>query len=486
MKLLKLNNKNTLLSRWTNNFKNLSIKPNSKIALQSISMEVNNTITINGENDTFAVQVKKNTDKTNLTSKIVCAIPHGVYLSIFSLLEAMQVAINSRMRWVAAQNQAGINEVGVQWQVLLQNKSFCQVNFKKKGNERLTDVSAVNITGGEDIPGSGIPAKKGFVKNGGDAGLWNGTLISKIPISWSSCDITTQICRQAGQNSSWAFGLIQDTSITEIIPSDFAYAIYSRGDGQVYYKTPSRIAQPLGVETDGLQLIAMTITMGTIQFFYKVGGAVKTEDFIYNTNYHFCFSVKEVGVVGLCDDVSDKLTTLMWIPSAFQSLNNDGYVVMNDNSELIIKSNLDAQNDYRYLSFQDSKFGNAVGFPTEYYLSPDSGLGQDGYFLSPYSVQSRVLPTSLNVYIPNMKLDCYSAVTRERESILAILPDVNFQSQTYKYVYQIPNPVFIDIDNASDQPLENIEVMVVSGDESANNPLPLTAYGCTLSVLLDG
>ena len=68
---------------------------------------------------------------------------------------------------------------------------------------------------------------------------------------------------------------------------------------------------------------------------------------------------------------------------------------------------------------------------------------------------------------------------------MAILPDVNFQSDTYKYVYQVPFPLFIDIDNANTTSLDVIIVKIVAGDELDNKPFEITNSGCTLSVLID-
>ena len=98
---------------------------------------------------------------------------------------------------------------------------------------------------------------------------------------------------------------------------------------------------------------------------------------------------------------------------------------------------------YRFIYFGNSELGNVLGYSANIH----EGLAGDSLFTSDYNFFIRVLPTSLTIYLPNLRLSSYNSKTQKRENILAVLPDVNFQTDTYKFVYTVSNPIFISMDN---------------------------------------
>ena len=119
MKLLKLNNGSTLISQWSNNFSDLVIKPNSKIALQGISLEVsNNDIVINNENNTFQFQVTQNTNTDGtLSAPKNVTITNGVYKSIQQLI----TEVENKLNFFTVDATLGNNTWGLQWKIDFEN-----------------------------------------------------------------------------------------------------------------------------------------------------------------------------------------------------------------------------------------------------------------------------------------------------------------------------------------------------------------------------
>ena len=89
MKLLKLNNGQSLTSLWSNNFNELNIKPFSKIALKNVSINTDESYTIGPDNDTFQIQTVENEDIDQLDTPIDVEIAHKTYRNIDYLLGAV-------------------------------------------------------------------------------------------------------------------------------------------------------------------------------------------------------------------------------------------------------------------------------------------------------------------------------------------------------------------------------------------------------------
>ena len=116
MKLLRVNNGSNLTTFWTNNFGDLKIKPNSQIALQNISMALENTYIINAANDTFTVQAEQEhfPPPHALTGvRATVKIPHGEYKSFESLLSITEYQLNASMTGGFADTA----QRGLQWLV---------------------------------------------------------------------------------------------------------------------------------------------------------------------------------------------------------------------------------------------------------------------------------------------------------------------------------------------------------------------------------
>ena len=485
MKLLKLNNGNNLKSQWTNHFDNLQIKPNAKLALQSISLEVSNTIYVTDENRSFAIQLIQNTGNPNILNQpYTIEIPTGTYTNVVDIQNAVERGLNMGMRTgeVGIDPDEQVAETGMQWKLSL-DQNYLSIGFKKRDEEPLLDVNTT-LTSGQPMPDA-TGGETGYLKTVGDGTKWDGVLSSKVPASISSNIITLATFRKTGTDSNWCIGLT-DVVGPEMPPENYNYAIYSRGDGEVYYTAGTLIDIPFATESDDEIIIEIRIDSGDIILEYN-GQSSGHIPFEYTENNYFCVSIMELNNFGIeVDGAAD----IMWIPSAYTTLNDDGNVIANNskyyldtNTKFIKSIRQQLQlTPFRYISFQNSKLGNILGFQGETPIS--SSTGRDGAFVGQYKVASRVLPTSLNVYIPNLNLDGYSAYTGDKENILAVLGDVNFQENTYKYVYEIMKPIFVDIGNQSNQTLNEILIKLSNGDERNTDLLDITKSGCTLSILL--
>lgn len=499
MKLLKLNNGSTLSSQWTNNLTGLVIKPNSKIALQNISMEASNEIDINDTNNTFQIQIvhedPENIQANIITHPIDIEIPNKVYVGIDELLREMTKQLNFAMDYgigaFAPPSEA------LQWKVD-KNDTKVIIYFTKTSQRKMTDIKVVNMDPAEIITGGG----RGFMKNGGQNNKFDAFVYTKIPISISCFKVGTHIARDGGTNSHWIFGLsshLFNSLGSELTLDDFDYAIYSRGDGNVYFIGKGINETDLGPELENPRGISIKLSLGKVSFIYA-GITSALFDFEYGENYHFCFTAMEIseeselGVVGLQDD---PVQPLVWAPAAFlKTLDNGDAVadfpniyqsypigepdILMIGDDAVLPPN--PVNEFRYAYFGNSRLGQILGFDP---VIVHQSLVLDGSFNADSNYFQRLYPTSLLVYMPSLKLESYSASSGGRENILAVLPNVDFTS-TGEYVYETNSPVFIDIDNAQAQNLDYLMVKVVSGDEQTNSPLHIAESGCTITVLIDG
>ena len=118
MKLLKLNNGNVLTSQWVNYFNDLKIKPFAKIALNNITLQIDNTIVISNDNNTFQIQVvkKNNPNPLVLDHPIDILLTNGNY-TYAQLLQHVEDRLNYMMLGGIFPN-GDPNEVGLQWSVV--------------------------------------------------------------------------------------------------------------------------------------------------------------------------------------------------------------------------------------------------------------------------------------------------------------------------------------------------------------------------------
>ena len=336
------------------------------------------------------------------------------------------------------------------------------------------------------VPGDPANARVGYVKDAGLGGAFDGYMFSNVPLSMSSGQVHCRMRRTANTNSSWIFGLA--TNILPIMDLNaYVHAIYSLGDGNVNYKTPDGNGL-IALEANNLRGINISYELEKIYFTYD-GTTTAGLDFVHGKDYKLCFSAMELDTVGLEDDPAFR--QIQVINSAFVTVDNNGNVVQNTDS-LVYNPNHGYVDDdgnpkltfttaYRYISFVGSNFGNILGFQNVEYIQGSAG---NSFFRAQYAYLNRVFPTSLIVYIPSLQLQSYSNTSQSRENILAILPDVNFQNDTYTYVYQAPQPIFIDINNISDLAIANLAVNIIPGDQLRNQPIAIPANGCTLSILI--
>lgn len=522
MKLLRLNNGNNLLSQWSNFLNGLKIKPFSKIALQNISMEVNNKIVINDSNDRCQVQLVRNPKafmaRNELSSPIDVIVEHGEYLPN-QLVEELNRAFNAAMDYGAGTDATS----GMQFRISLSTATPAKmtIEYAKTNKSRLTEVVTKNLANGVSLP---VEDLLGYIKTTGSGNTFDGWLYSKLPFSRSSGTVQARIRRLPAvpsipgtpgttNNSNWIFGLSNNlfsTDATQTVMNlvDFQYAFYSLGDGKVYIKTPLFSKFYWTDETNARMNMIMEISLGKIRFrFDRSGETTWTQEFDYDyaPNYNIAFCIKEQDNVELVDDPSHTPTQqpltncLSYFRGAFASLDAGGnlieamptniikkyadtilsedYILANDIGEEIGLG----VNSYRFFYFGISRLGNILGYETDALIVANT---EDGSLVGTYDFQAREYPTSLVLYVPNLKLDSYSSTTGKRENILAVLPDVTFIDN--EYVYETNNPIFIDIDNSLYQDLDNLMVKIVSGDELSNQPLLLTDSGCTMTVLIDG
>ena len=442
----------------------LTIKPFSKVALSSFTTQLDNlNMVIDSQNNEIIYTVDGNTNSKTLT------LPNGVYTSsdIGDFWIETTRLFNASMEYKT-------NQINRQWRCSIQGG---RASFELKTGTRIAPQSVVStnlfttknlITGG---------AGAGKMKRGG--GVENGAfLYMKSPNNKGCGSLRATLFSDSGTNGGFVLGYtLQNPSATTTIinPANYLYGIR-------YVD----LAQPYKYIINGVETVSSVSPLaGDIIEIANYGGTI----------YFFVYRANGITVEWVYDDISYDHQTNLFPLLLFIGVNtiiyniqftSDPYynIVNTHTGPAIVDNNLgvvvipiNQQPTQCFLQFNSPDLASILGFKKTRY--PDVGFKNEAepIYLAELPFTLRDFSESYVVELLNIKLDSMDALTNGPRSILYVIPQL---SQIKEHVvYQVPQLIFLDINNNYELSLREIKARVLKDDLSQ-----FRCYGLSELVLI--
>jgi hypothetical protein len=443
----------------------LVIKPYSKIALSSFTTQLNNlNMVIDSQNNEIQYSVEGQTYEQTLT------LPNGVYTS--STIGNFWIETTRLFNKSMKDRRSQINR---QW--------FCGIDggravFQCKYGSRVFVSSYISsslyVSRGMAPGGSG----QGIVKKG-NAGSNNAFIYIKSPNNKGCSSLRSALYADSGSGvqSGYVMGYTAENpsaSTTVINPIDYLYAIR--------YKD---LLQPYGIIINGVE--SVTTIMPLIGDTFDItcyGGEIRL--YIYRATGNT--------VQLLHDDPYDHETNLFplmlfvgttTIINGIQFTSDPYYNQTNTQSgdEITHTNNLltpiptTNEKTNCYLQFINPDLGILLGFNKTRY--PPSGFNNvaEPIFLGEKPFSLRDYSESYIVELLNIKLDSMDSQSKGPKNFLYVIPQLSAIRE--HVVYQVPQLIFLNLNNATDINLRELRARILKDDLSS-----ITCYGISELVII--
>jgi hypothetical protein len=443
----------------------LVIKPYSKIALSSFTTQLNNlNMIIDSQNNEIQYTVEGSQYEKILT------LPNGTYTS--STIGNFWIETTRLFNQSMQSRRSQINR---QW--------FCGIDggravFQCKYGSRVfvsSSQSAGLYVCKEIIAGG---SGQGIVKKG-NAGSNNAFIYIKSPNNKGCSSLRAGLYADSGSGvqSGFVIGYTAENpsaSTTVINPINYLYAIR--------YKD---LLQPYGIIINGVESVTTVMPLVGDTFDIEcVSGEIRL--YIYRGTGNTS--------VLLHDDPYDHETNLFplmlfvgttTIINGIQFTSDPYYNQTNTQSgdEIIPTNNLltpiptTNEKTNCYLQFINPDLGLLLGFNKTRY--PSSGFNNvaEPIFLGEKPFSLRDFSESYIIEMLNLKLDSMDSQSKGPKNFLYVIPQLSAIRE--HVVYQVPQLIFLNLNNATDINLRELRVRVLKDDLS-----PITCYGISELVII--
>lgn len=449
----------------------IRLKKNSRVALQSISIQLDDKNIIVDDNNRFfqiqviGPQVSRNPPLLNPLHRV--SLQKGNYNSDTFILEINR-AINAALVWT--DRQGVFDEFQCVWTQQQSGKGqLLNIQWNCVSND--TDDSIAVATKQVELLGDTI------TKTGADAN-WD-YLYTDIAFSRGVGYFIATVSNANNQMDGLCMGLIANvpqSNVTSLEPGDYAFAVYSEG-GRYHIVNKGNDLRTTYVPQDG-DIIQFTLSEGVITASISNRAApIIFGTFAYNYPdiFHGAISMYSTG---------NTMTDPSFTPSPYMSNSVSGVSYHTLNEELTsanyASSNLGAKPSTKstaHAMILPPSTQKLLGFGrTNYSLVLNTGS-----FLASNPMIDDAIPSSLIIECPSLHLNSYDGAGHRRRNILAIVPALDTQGNNQFYMPSYP--IYIDLHNADEQIFNNIQVRVLDNNDY---PVPINPdSGCTLALLID-
>ena len=460
----------------------LIVKDNSKLALQSLSIETqNNVLEIDSSNDEISFQVTTGFQNDSVR------LAHAQYTrnNYENLFTDIENKLNNEIGYLegAEENRRAY---GLEWKVDLNNDKKVNVEYKIGVNGSYEDEFNYDDNKIEFVTAltrrvcRPIAGQPNNTEN--DRSILFDTFISR------GCSFIR--CRThkfennltlAPESNGYIVGL-SSTNISELDPTEITDAMLSYGiavtcdatNTRQYYKVINGVYTLLAdtpnyngegaVDNDFQEVI---INFNKIQAnIYENGSSSATplfeEDYTAGTKLYPFIVFRGVNV---------NCNSIRTIPSPFGAVTQSTDL----STELFAPPQPRRNPSENFIQFSQS-LAEFLGFE-------NPRRPQNGYILeveSSYEANDRFNPTDIAdaflIELLNLRCESYDGLKNQRKNILAVIPKSN---EGGELIYETNQPFFIDLSNAKDILLRNIRIRVVKPDYS-----PVKMLGAGSMVLL--
>jgi len=443
----------------------LVIKPYSKIALSSFTTQLNNlNMIIDSQNNEIQYTVEGSQYEKILT------LPNGTYTS--STIGNFWIETTRLFNQSMQSRRSQINR---QW--------FCGIDggravFQCKYGSRVfvSSSQSAGLYVCKEITAGG--SGQGIVKKG-NAGSNNAFIYIKSPNNKGCSSLRAALYADSGSGvqSGFVIGYTAENpsaSTTVINPINYLYAIR--------YKD---LLQPYGIIINGVESVTTVMPLVGDTFDIEcVSGEIRL--YIYRGTGNTS--------VLLHDDPYDHETNLFplmlfvgttTIINGIQFTSDPYYNQTNTQSgdEIIPTNNLltpiptTNEKTNCYLQFINPDLGLLLGFNKTRY--PSSGFNNvaEPIFLGEKPFSLRDFSESYIIEMLNLKLDSMDSQSKGPKNFLYVIPQLSAIRE--HVVYQVPQLIFLNLNNATDINLRELRVRVLKDDLS-----PITCYGISELVII--
>lgn len=482
VKLIKINNKESTNGRIIANFDNLIIEPNSQIALLNSSITVQDRfIEVNDSN-------KKITTSIKAGSNIDAELTVGIY-NINEFCSMLQKTLNSTLKFVDnvnnAQAVADLTSNGFQWKVNVNDENKLYISFNRVERWEINVSGYLNNMTETDsttnIPHSGNTKYKIFQKSS-NTDAWDSFIIGNKFFT-NGCGAL--IYKSAKESNKFLFGLTKNNykNYTEITPTDIEIGCYTvpGGNDNVILVYPnldgSQATEDSGITISQSKKLYLILSEGKLTFAHKDTNAtdplinLKQIEWSYDSNNKY-IPVMSLYTQPTAPTAADgKVSSFTYYPDPYHYI-TDIFSKYDEQTDNMIE-NFDLTSTKVEIDFNGNQSLYGYDVPN---LSEDK-VKQS--WLGKTSLKTFNLPSNLNMYVKNLQLESYDNYTGEREDLLMSLPTLNFKDN--RFVYERPQPIFIDINNLDPMNLNQIHVDLKEFDGTYLNT---TKEGCDITLLI--
>lgn len=422
----------------------IMIKPNSSIALKSLSFELKHDLGFQIDSDDYIMSFS--TDGKNYVTLL---IPRGKY-DRTTFLDSILRNLNGSMM---TENPT---ENGTEWNIITTADDKVNISFGRSDYGLVSDFNLLNVTQ--------------------DQNVYNKTVVSEVIDSWAQCK--SFICRGGLQNKITIAGtstannefyyglcdqLFDTTKKTTLTIDDFQCCIFTtRANKNYNFKSIDGTTVESNTPWDVNDTIVMKkITINNslnFQFIvlkqnieYILGQFIMTGDFILSQLFQtFAF--------GNAEDTFNMVNPSQITSPYCQSSTDGKYIQLETLPIVYADNNLTATQINASIYFDTSIMQSFMGYDTnKLKVNGISGNFQaKNIFGLPLTFQSG---DDLVVELPNLNIDGYDFLENKKSSIVAIIPIESLTKNVFGYSYIEPFPTFLSLNN--DQ-LTNINTFYVS------------------------
>ena len=201
----------------------ITLPPNSSIALKNLTLEADTSLTINGSNDNITYELTAGNPN-------IAHLTHRTYTNQDADGNALDTDITNALNRVVPLDGKG---VGTQWLASIVNKNQLQIQFQQTP---LSDISAAPYDTNYVADNVGGTASTGFTQ-GADA-TKPGLAYNKIPLGKGNGRYRMSLQTAGGATAGILFGLV-DTHPGQQPPlkaSDYQYGVHIRSTGTSYQR----------------------------------------------------------------------------------------------------------------------------------------------------------------------------------------------------------------------------------------------------------
>lgn len=442
------------------------IKPNSKVALKSLSFETEHITDFQVTDTSYQLRYTVDDKTGSALNWYTVTVPTGTY-NIKTFLEYLKFAMNVTLSAIDPTK----NYYGFEWNTSLVND---RVNFSF-GKSDFAAILSSNMTISPNMTVNNNAYSRQNNTPDTDAYAQSNTFISKGSYK-ADCTITTGDANLP--QCTFYVGLCASkfapANKPTLAASDFSVAAFSDGTSNVYkiksingdiidsvvQYEKNDVIRILKTYENGIGYMNLyCVKNNAPSLLYKFSPLI---DFV-NTNQYLTVALGS-GSQGVT------FTTLTQIQSAFVSSSVDGkYIVSDVLEDVLYNSNLQAVFSSRVqLDFLTDIMQSFLGFANK--LSVITGISGNFTANSIAAVDLIAIGDDISVELQTLNLDGYDSLKQSKSPILAIIPIESLSKNGFGYSYIEPFPTFLSMNFQQTTSVNTFSINMTAG----NKPIKLT------------